>query len=48
MSDYSETGTCYLLAWIGALAGRITYWDIINDIRPIIREMANLNVLVNW
>lgn len=47
MTDYSETGTCYLLAWIGALRSREIYWEIIDDIRPILEELFNQNVLVN-
>lgn len=47
MSEYTETGTCYLLAWIGALRNRDIYWGIVDDIRPIIHAISNQNILVN-
>jgi len=48
MSEFSETGTCYLLAWIGALRGRDTYWRIINDIRDILYLEENLPAIASW
>jgi len=48
MSDYTETGTCYLLAWIGQIRGRDKYWEIVDDIRAVLYPIANQNVLVNW
>ena len=47
MSEYTETGTCYLLAWIGALKTRDIYWGLIGDIRPILHASFNQNILVN-
>lgn len=40
MSEYTETGTCYLLAWIGQIRSRELYWDIISDIRPVLYASA--------
>lgn len=40
MSEYTETGTCYLLAWIGELLNRDTYWGIVNDLREIMYHEA--------
>ena len=47
MSEFTETGTCYLLAWIGALRTREIYWAIVGDVRPVFHAIANQNVLVN-
>lgn len=33
MSEFSEQGTCYLLAWIGQLISREAYWELVNDCR---------------
>jgi len=35
MSEFDEQGTCYLIAWIGALRSRSIYWDIVNDCRQV-------------
>lgn len=48
MSDYSDSGTCYLMAWIGAIRGRSNYWEIINDIRPVIRSIALSQPIATW
>jgi len=47
MSEFTETGTCYLLAWIGALRSREIYWDIVEDLRTVFHSLVNQNVLVN-
>lgn len=38
MSEFSDTGTCYLMAWIGALRGRGIYWELVESIRGYIRH----------
>lgn len=48
MSEYTETGTCYLLAWIGALRTREIYWGIVSDVREIFHAIFNQNILVNF
>lgn len=48
MSEYTETGTCYLIAWIGALRGREVYWGLVTELRQIFREISNQNILVNF
>jgi hypothetical protein len=35
-SDWTETGTRYLVAWIGAIRSRSTYWEVVEDARNFI------------
>jgi hypothetical protein len=44
MSEYTETGTCYLLAWIGELLNRDTYWGLVGDLRPVLYASAEQNL----
>lgn len=44
MSEYTETGTCHLLAWIGELLNRDTYWGLVGDLRPILYALAEENL----
>lgn len=40
VSDFTDTGTCYLLAWIGELLNRDIYWGIVNDLREVMYHEA--------
>jgi hypothetical protein len=40
MSEYSDQGTCYLLAWVGQIRSRDTYWGLMDDLRPILYASA--------
>jgi len=40
-SPWSETGTRYLVAWIGAIRSRDKYWEIVNDCRDFLRSQAD-------
>lgn len=44
MSEYTQTGTCYLLAWIGALKSRGIYWDIVSDVKEILNATREFNL----
>jgi len=35
MSEYTEQGTCYLLAWIGQIRSRDDYWNTVDTCREI-------------
>ena len=35
MSEFSDIGVCYLLAWVAQIRSRETYWEIVNSIREV-------------
>lgn len=37
MSEFDEQGTCYLIAWIGALRTRQIYWEIVGSCREVMQ-----------
>lgn len=40
MSEYTEQGTCYLLAWIGQIRSRDDYWNTVDTCREIMYAMV--------
>lgn len=37
MSEFDEQGTCYLIAWIGALRTRQIYWEVVDSCREVMQ-----------